>query len=125
METITIDSLKTYNDLYGLKTSHPLIGVLDLKDATKIVNHINFKFEVYALFLKNGTQCTLKFGRKNYDCQEGTIVSFAPGQVVTLEEEKNELGPKVIGLMFHPDLIYGTPLASKIKEFEFFDFSLT
>ena len=40
METITIDSLKTYNNLYGLKTSHPLIGLLDLKDAIKIVNHI-------------------------------------------------------------------------------------
>ena len=51
METITIDSLKTYNNLYGLKTSHPLIRVLDLKDATKIVNHIEMKFKIYALFL--------------------------------------------------------------------------
>lgn len=125
METVTIDSLKTYNNLYGLKTTHPLIGAFNLKNATKIVNRINFKFEVYALFLKNGSQCTLKFGRKSYDCQEGTIVSFAPGQVATLDEEKDELGPDVVGLVFHPDLIYGTPLASKIKEFEFFSFSLT
>lgn len=125
MQTITLDSLKTYNDLYGLKTTHPLIGVLDIKDATKIVNHITMKFEMYALYLKNGSQCTLKYGRKSYDYQEGTIVSFAPGQVVTLDDEKDELGPDVLGLMFHPDLIYGTPLASKIKEFEFFSFSLT
>ena len=124
MEKIILDSLKTYNELYGLKTSHPMIGVLDLKDATKTVNHIEMKFEVYALFLKQGTQCTLKYGRKNYDYQEGTIVSFAPGQLVELDDEKDELGPKVVGLMFHPDLLYGTPLASKIKEFEFFDFSL-
>ena len=60
METVIIDSLKTYNNLYGLKTTHPLVGVIDLKEATKIVNRINFKFEVYALFLKQGTQCTLK-----------------------------------------------------------------
>ena len=123
MEKIILDSLKTYNELYGLKTSHPLIGVLDLKDATKIVNHIEMKFEVYALFLKNGIQCTLKFGRKSYDYQEGTIVSFAPGQLVTLDEETDELGPDVTAIMFHPDLIYGTPLASKIKDFEFFSFS--
>ena len=123
MKTITLDSLKTYNDLYGLKTSHPLIGVLELKEATKIVNHIEMKFEVYALFLKQGTQCTLKYGRKSYDYQEGTIVSFAPGQMVELDDEKDELGPKVVGLMFHPDLLYGTPLASKIKDFEFFSFS--
>ena len=125
METVTLDSLKTYNELYGLKTSHPLIGVLDIKDATKIVNHIEMKYEVYALYLKNGNQCTLKYGRKSYDYQEGTIVSFAPGQIVTLEDERDELGPDVVGLMFHPDLIYGTPLANKIKEFEFFDYSQT
>ena len=123
MEKITLDSLNTYNDLYGLKTSHPLIGVLDIKHATKVVNHIEMRYELYALYLKNGKQCTLKYGRKNYDYQEGTIVSFAPGQVVTLDDEKGELGPDVIGLMFHPDLIYGTPLASKIKEFEFFGYS--
>ena len=125
VKTVTLDSLKTYNDLYGLKTSHPLIGVLDIKAATNIVNHIEMKFEVYALFLKNGAQCTLKYGRKSYDYHDGTIVSFAPGQLVTLDDEKDELGPHVVGLMFHPDLIYGTPLASKIKEFEFFSFSLT
>ena len=123
MKKITLDSLTAYNNLYGLKTSHPLIGVLDIKDATKIVNHIEMRYEVYALYLKNGAQCSLKYGRKQYDYQEGTVVSFAPGQVVALDDEKDELGPDVTGLMFHPDLIYGTPLASKIKEFEFFNFS--
>ena len=123
MKAITLDSVATYNNLYGLKTSHPLIGVLDIKQATKIVNHIEMKYEVYALYLKNGSQCTLKYGRKSFDYQEGTIVSFAPGQRVMLDDEKEELGPDVVGLMFHPDLIYGTPLASKIKEFEFFSFS--
>lgn len=123
MKRITLDSLNTYNNLYGLKTSHPFIGVLDIKNATKIVNHIEMEYDVYALYLKKGAQCTLKYGRKKYDYQEGTIVSFAPGQIVTLDYEKDELGPDVVGLMFHPDLIYGTPLASKIKEFEFFGFS--
>ena len=46
MEKIILDSLKTYHELYGLKTSHPLIGVLDLKDATKIVKRTEMKFEV-------------------------------------------------------------------------------
>ena len=68
MNIITIDYLKSYNNLYGLKTSPPLIGLLDL-NATKIVNHIVMKFEVYALFLKQGTQCTLKYGRENFDYQ--------------------------------------------------------
>lgn len=125
MKTITIDSLDAYNALYGMPTSHPLIGVLNLKEATKTVNHIEMKYEVFALYLKNGSKCSLKYGRKNYDYQEGTIVSFAPGQIVSVEDEKDELAPDVTGLMFHPDLIYGTPLASKIRDFEFFNYSQT
>ena len=31
--------------------------------------------------------------------------------------------PDVIGLIFHPDLIYGTPLADKMSSFSFFDYS--
>ena len=37
--------------------------------------------------------------------------------------EQDILGPDVVGLVFHPDLIYGTPLAEKIKTFSFFDYS--
>lgn len=37
--------------------------------------------------------------------------------------EEAEIKPDVIGLMFHPDLINGTPLAEKIKSFTFFDYS--
>ncbi len=32
-----------------------------------------------------------------------------------MESETDVLAPDVIGLMFHPDLFYGTPLAAKIK----------
>ncbi|MCH5345772.1 MAG: AraC family transcriptional regulator [Muribaculaceae bacterium] len=122
MKEIIIDSLNTYNALYGLRTTHPLIGVLDIGLATNLVNDIKMRFDVYALFLKNGAQCSLRYGRRNYDYQEGTVVSFAPGQVVEITDE-TETGPKVTGLLFHPDLIYGTPLATKIDRFGFFDYT--
>lgn len=39
METkeIYLDSVDTYNKLYGLTTRHPLVAVVDLKDADRIV----------------------------------------------------------------------------------------
>lgn len=67
--------------------------------------------------------CTLRYGRKKYDYQEGTIVSFSPGQTVEVEVPDKEVSHDVIGLLFHPDLIYGTPLGDKISSFEFFDYS--
>lgn len=120
---VRLDSIDAYNKLYGLETLHPLVTVIDLTEATRIVNHVIMDYDVYALFLKNGTNCTLKYGRQPYDYQEGTVVSFSPGQLVGVDTEVDEIAPDVIGIMFHPDLIYKTPLASRIKEYGFFDYS--
>lgn len=120
---VRLDSIDAYNKLYGLETWHPLVAVIDLTKATRVVNHVRMDYDVYALFLKNGTNCTLKYGRQPYDYQEGSVVSFSPGQLIEVNTEVDEIAPDVIGLMFHPDLIYNTPLASKIKEYGFFDYS--
>lgn len=120
---VRLDSIDAYNKLYGLETKHPLVTVIDLNEATRIVNHVSMDYDVYALFLKNGSNCTLKYGRQPYDYQEGSVVSFSPGQIIEVDTEIDEIAPDVIGLMFHPDLIYKTPLASKIKEYGFFDYS--
>lgn len=120
---VRLESIDAYNKLYGLETRHPLVAVIDLKDAVKTVNHIRMDYGVYALFLKNGVNCTLKYGRHTYDYQEGTVVSFAPGQLISVDSDTDELAPDVIGLLFHPDILFGTPLAAKIKEYTFFDYS--
>lgn len=122
-QLIKLDSIDAYNKLYGLETLHPLVTVINLNKATRIVNNVEMDYGVYALYLKNGHNCTLKYGRQPYDYQEGTIVSFSPGQLIGVETEVDEVAPDVIGLMFHPDLIYGTPLADKIKDYSFFEYS--
>lgn len=122
-DVINIDSIDAYNKLFGLHTYHPLVTVIDLKDAKKSVNHVTMNYGVYAVFLKNGINCSIKYGRRSYDYQEGSVVSFSPGQVIDVDMDKTEFAPDVVGLMFHPDLIYGTPLAEKIKTFSFFDYT--
>lgn len=122
-QTINLDSIDAYNKLYGLPTHHPLVSVVDLKKSTQGVNHVRMKYGVYALFLKNGVYCSIKYGRRHYDYQEGSVVSFSPGQIIDVDMDKLEIGPDVTGLIFHPDLIYGTPLCDKIASFHFFDYS--
>lgn len=122
-QNIYLNSIDAYNKLYGLQTYHPLVTVIDLKEAKNPVNHVTMNYGVYALFLKNGVNCSIKYGRQSYDYQEGTIVSFSPGQIIHVDMEETEFAPDVVGLMFHPDLIYGTPLADKIKSFSFFDYT--
>lgn len=122
-QIIQLDSIDTYNRLYGLPTLHPLVAVVDLTKATRMLNHVKVNYGIYALFLKNGVNCTLKYGRRNYDYQEGTIVSFAPGQTVEVEMLDNEISPEVYGLLFHPDLIHGTSLGDKIGQYTFLDYA--
>lgn len=123
MDIIDLESVDIYNKMYGLETKHPLAAVVDLNMATKSVNNIKMNYGIYALFLKNDENCRLKYGRQNYDYQEGTIVSFAPGQVVDVEMKENVLKPDVYGLLFHPDLIHGTSLGNKIHRYNYFSYA--
>lgn len=63
---VPIESIADYDNLYGIESSHPLVAVIDLKNATKIVNHIMMDYGIYALYLKNDANCTVKYGRTSY-----------------------------------------------------------
>lgn len=120
-EIIKLDSIDKYNQLFGLETLHPLVSVIDLSEATRFPTHFTFNYEVYALFLKD-TRCgDIRYGKQTYDYQEGTVVSFAPGQVVETELAPG-VKPMAQGLLFHPDLIKGTSLGAEIKSYSFFSY---
>lgn len=120
---VKLESVDQYNKLYGLETLHPLVSVIDLTKSTEIVNHIQMNYGLYALFLKCGKQCEIKYGRKIYDYQNGTIVCFAPGQAVEISMEEEEVKPHVYGILFHPDLIRGTSLGRTIDNYSYFSYS--
>lgn len=120
---ISLDSVDTYCRLYGLVSSHPLVAVIDLNKARNPVNHITVNYGVYALYLKNGVKCTLMYGRQPCDCQNGTVVSFAPGHLIGMDAEDMPIKQDVVGLLFHPDAILGTPLGGMIHKYSFFDYS--
>ena len=84
-EVIKLDTVDQYNKLFHLETLHPLVSVVDLSEASQFPTHFTLNYGVYAIFLKN-TKCgDIRYGRQIYDYQEGTVTSFAPGQVVKTE----------------------------------------
>lgn len=121
-EIIQLNSVEAYNRLYGLETYHPLVGVVNIPQMRSIERHVTFNYGLYALFLKHGANCTLRYGREVYDYQAGTIVTFSPGQVVSIDNEPDTLLPAVSGLVFHPDILFGTPMAGKMRQYSFFDY---
>lgn len=75
------------------------------------------------MFLKDIECGSLLYGRSTYDYQEGSLVFVAPGQVAGLDDGGVTQNPKGWVLMFHPDLLYGTPLARRIKDYSFFSYN--
>ena len=120
-EVIKLDEIDKYNKLFGLETRHPLVSVIDLSKATQWPEHFKVNYGVYALYLKDTYCGNILYGRQSYDYQDGTIVSFAPGQIAETEMLKN-VQPKAHGILFHPDLIRGTALGQEIKNYSFFSY---
>lgn len=119
---IKIDSVECYNNLFGLETLHPLVSVVDFRNATRFPSQFTMNYGIYALFLKETLCGDIRYGKQKYDYQEGTVVSFAPGQVaeVTMRPDAQPAGQ---GILFHPDLIKGTSLGRGIKQYSFFTYA--
>lgn len=123
-EIIRLDTVEDYCNLFGLEMMNPLVGVIDLRNATRHPVSFTVHYGVYAIFLKD-TKCgDIRYGRLPYDYREGTVVSFAPGQVAETEMLEG-MKPTARGLLFHPDIIKGTPLEREMRTYSFFSYDST
>ena len=63
----------------------------------------------------------INYGKSNYDYDDETVVSFAPGQTVGFTRIDG-VPTKSIGMLLHPDFKRGTSLGQKIKKYTFFSY---
>ncbi|RFM33591.1 helix-turn-helix domain-containing protein [Chitinophaga silvisoli] len=122
-EIIKIESIDTYNKLRGVSTRHPLITVVDLSKANRMPAR-TFNFGLYGVYLKDQMCGELRYGRRHYDYQEGTLVFIGPGQIVGMNTKERSFEANGWGLLFHPDLIKGTHLGRHIQEYSFFSYDV-
>lgn len=120
-EVIKVDTIDQYNQLFGFETLNPLVTVVDLSKAERWPPHYRFNYGLYCLYLKDSKCGRIRYGRQEYDYEEGSIIGFAPGQVATRELE-NGVKPAGTGILFHPDLIHGTALGQDIQRYSFFSY---
>lgn len=120
-EIIKLDTVSHYNKMRGVETLHPLITVIDLSLAQPMPAQ-TFHFGLYAIYLKELKCGEIKYGRRNYDFEEGTLVFIAPGQVMSVQPGVKTFEPKGWAILFHPDLIKGTALGKHIQDYSFFSY---
>src|SRR5688500_3823310 len=118
---IKIESVTQFNSQRGQKTLHPLISVLDQSKSTPIQEH-RYISELFIVFLKDLKCSEMKYGSGHYDYKDGTLLFIAPGQVFGFEQTGKMIQPTGWALVFHPDLIRGTSLGRKMKDYHFFSY---
>ncbi|GAB3317714.1 helix-turn-helix domain-containing protein [Larkinella ripae] len=122
MDTLRrFETISDYNAFNNNETLHPLVSVIDLSKADPRQGSRMY-FGFYTVFLKDVKCGDLVYGRHTYDYQEGTLVFMAPGQVAGMNSNGETYQPKGYALVFHPDLIHGTPLGRHIQEYTFFSY---
>jgi AraC-like DNA-binding protein len=120
-EILKLESVSQYNALLGQETLHPLVSVIDFSKV-KPTTHVRMNMGFYTIFLKDVKCGDIKYGKNNYDYQEGTLVFIGPGQVFGIDNNGEYFQPAGRALLFHPDLIRGTSLGHNIKDYTFFSY---
>lgn len=127
METndiIKINTIEQYTDIFGCPpANHPMISICrlaDVKDFVPIGKPV--QLNLYSIVMKDGTNCTSKYGWREYDFTRGSMNFFAAGQIHSWDEAKEQSDAWGWMLTFHPDFIRKYPLGTKINKLKFFSY---
>jgi AraC family transcriptional activator of pobA len=118
-----INTVTEYNNFVGQETLHPLVSVIDFEKMEPFY-FFRKQMGIYAIFLKEAKCGNIMYGCNSYDYEEGTLLFISPGQVYGIEDTGEKQKGVGQALIFHPDLIHGTSLGRKIKEYTFFSYEV-
>lgn len=108
------------------KPEHPLVSLVDysLVKYQTDEKEISWVQNFYSIGLKRNISGKFRYGQQQYDFDEGLMSFVAPGQVVHLTVEISDIRPTGMLLFIHPDFLWNTPLAKKIKQYDFFGYAV-
>lgn len=118
---LKVRSVNDYGSYLGCPARHPLVCVIDYAEVSPIRHSLN-NYGVYALFLRDDVGVELDYGCGRYDYNKGTLLCVAPGQVGGKEDNGERVSITGWALLFHSDLLRGTPLEKRIRDYSFFDY---
>lgn len=116
------------HQITGLKPpKHPLISLAEDKEFVELNQQgkpnfagVKLTSDMYMIIFKDKMSGSLSYGRTSYDFQEGTLIFFAPGQVMEGHEYETYENNNTWFLLFHPDLIRKSTLGKNIDNYSFF-----
>ena len=127
MQPYRLNTISQYHKFRGLPgPTHPLISVFRIEEITHLredePGHLVQDF--YSVALKKNVNTTLRYGQQDYDFEEGRLFFIAPHQVYSLRGN-GTLTHSGWLLLIHPDFFWKTSLLNKIKQYEYFRYSIS
>lgn len=125
---IRIKTISEFHQVRGLnKPAHPLISIIDLSTIAdfQITEDASWLLDFYCISLKRTPNAKYIYGQHSSDFNDGVLFFMSPNQLFHVStEEVAEANHSGWILLIHPDFIWGTSLAKKIGQFDFFDYSV-
>lgn len=122
---LRIETVSKYHKVMGLPNpEHPLISVIDYSTIIMpCMAKVSLIFDFYTVLLDRDFRGRMKYGQQQSDFEQGVLFMMSPNQVfeIDVEEMTNRSG---LLLLIHPDLLWNTSLSKRIREYEFFDYSI-
>jgi AraC family transcriptional regulator, transcriptional activator of pobA len=123
-----IKTITEFHRVRGLpKPQHPLISLIDFASIRHSTdnNPISWVYDFYSISLKRDLNAKVIYGQQESDFDEGIMFFIAPGQVFRIEIGEGPIEEHSGWiLLVHPDYLWNTPLAQKITQYEFFDYTV-
>ena len=110
-----------YARFVGARELHPLVSVIHYDEVSPFRSSLN-RYGVYGLFIQKSFPRNLTYGMKMFDVVDGSILAVEPGQVGGKEDEGDDLYISGWELLFSPELLRGTDLEDRMKEYHFFSY---
>ncbi|WP_158991845.1 AraC family transcriptional regulator [Mucilaginibacter sp. L196] len=126
--------IKTISEFHQFRQlpapEHPLLSVteIDLVRRTVGTSSINWCYDFYAVGMKRvsfSSPINFRYGQQPFDFNEGILSFVAPNQIMSLTvDTKQETTQSGWLLLIHPDFLWNTSLATSIRKYDFWGYSV-
>lgn len=121
---LQVSDPNVYGRYVNAPVLHPLISIVHYDEVSPIHSSLN-QYGVYGLFIQRNFPKNLTYGMKMFDVPDGSIIAVEPGQIGGREDDGEDIYISGWVLLFSPQLIHGTDLEPRMKDYRFFSYFAT
>ena len=122
--TLQVSNPNDYARFLNAPVLHPLVSVIHYDEVSPIHSSLN-RYGVYGLFIQRNFPKNLTYGMKMFDAADGSIIAVEPGQIGGKEDDGEGIFISGWALLFSPELLHGTDLEARMKDYPFFSYFST